>query len=434
MALKAKDDEFLLASIRSIMKEELKPINANIALIQEELRHACQIANDAKSMASDALKIAEETKSSISSVSKSLGESQAAIADVNKLASQAIHMANRTSNTELKQTLDDVFERSLKIETFTRRNNLKLLGVAEKHEENILQEVRQVLAKMECDPNVQISACHRLGPRKAHSKQHRPIMIRFICDEERASVWSKRRNLKDTNIVIQDDYPPAIEQKRKILWPYLTAAFEGDPKNPDAKVSAFMVADKLMINNQTFNYNDLDRIPEYIINRFQNSPNCKKSEAVTVFFSVRNMLSNFFPAPFVVKDIPYNCAEQYISQQKALLFNHQNIAEHVMQISDPKMMKQKVKRLKGFDKDKWIDAAGDILKTALLAKFSQNDRLKNYLLFTGSTQIGEASPSDSVFGIGLSLRHRNVLNPSLWKGANLTGQALMDVRHALQNI
>ena len=62
------------------------------------------------------------------------------------------------------------------------------------------------------------------------------------------------------------------------------------------------------------------------------------------------------------------------------------------------------------------------------AKFLQNTDLKQVLMDTGERTLGEANPSDTMFGIGLSLRSNEAMDRSKWRGVNLLGQTLMDIR------
>ena len=54
-----------------------------------------------------------------------------------------------------------------------------------------------------------------------------------------------------------------------------------------------------------------------------------------------------------------------------------------------------------------------------------------FLLNTKDRIIVEASPVDSIWGIGMAADNPNVTNPELWKGYNLLGYALMEVRDLL---
>ena len=56
-----------------------------------------------------------------------------------------------------------------------------------------------------------------------------------------------------------------------------------------------------------------------------------------------------------------------------------------------------------------------------------------FLLGTGDSIIVEASPLDRVWGIGLGAANELATNPERWRGLNLLGFALMEVRERLRN-
>lgn len=68
----------------------------------------------------------------------------------------------------------------------------------------------------------------------------------------------------------------------------------------------------------------------------------------------------------------------------------------------------------------------------LYSKFSRSRYLQHRLLATGSSLIVYADPEDNILGIGLSADQRESNNPSLWKGPNIYGLALMDLRNYLR--
>ena len=69
-----------------------------------------------------------------------------------------------------------------------------------------------------------------------------------------------------------------------------------------------------------------------------------------------------------------------------------------------------------------------------LLKFTQNAKLMDFLVDTGNKVLVEASPYDTVWGVGLSEDHQDICNPSAWLGQNLLGFALMEVRSKLKSL
>jgi ribA/ribD-fused uncharacterized protein len=64
-------------------------------------------------------------------------------------------------------------------------------------------------------------------------------------------------------------------------------------------------------------------------------------------------------------------------------------------------------------------------------KFSQNEELGLFLKSTGDAVLVEASPRDCIWGIGLGQDNPRALDPVTWRGQNLLGFALMDVREKI---
>lgn len=114
--------------------------------------------------------------------------------------------------------------------------------------------------------------------------------------------------------------------------------------------------------------------------------------------------------------------------EKAALFDDQENRAQVLRAPTPNAAKALGRKVRGFNDKVWLQHRYDIVVRANQAKFSQNQQLNEYLLQTGSRVIVEASPVDNVWGIGLAQDSADANNPKLWKGLNLLGFALMQVR------
>ena len=98
---------------------------------------------------------------------------------------------------------------------------------------------------------------------------------------------------------------------------------------------------------------------------------------------------------------------------------------------DPMKMKKIGRLIQGYDDATWGRHKFQIVVEGNYAKFSQNPHLSSYLCRTGDKVLVEASPYDTIWGIGMSKNDKDVCFPRLWKGENLLEFALMEVRDLL---
>ena len=143
------------------------------------------------------------------------------------------------------------------------------------------------------------------------------------------------------------------------------------------------------------------------------------------------VFSNWFPCEFEIDGIKYNCTEQYMMHQKALLFGDLGIAGRIMESPNPRFQKALGRQVDGFDKEKWEAVCSSIVFKANYAKFTQNEELKQQLLSTGNRILVEASPEDAIWGIGIGESFTGVEDPKNWRGFNLLGWALTLVRQEI---
>ena len=146
----------------------------------------------------------------------------------------------------------------------------------------------------------------------------------------------------------------------------------------------------------------------------------------------KTCFSQWWQTAFVKDGVMYKTAEHFMMAEKARLFNDFEIRKEVIESSHPSEAKKLGRKVKNFDATLWNEHKFAIVKEANLLKFSQHVELKEYLLNTNDRVLVEASPVDSIWGIGLAESDPDAQNPNFWKGENLLGFALMEVRDELK--
>lgn len=157
---------------------------------------------------------------------------------------------------------------------------------------------------------------------------------------------------------------------------------------------------------------------------------------VTCFYEFdeeNGYLSNWYPSRFTVDNIEFTSMEQYTMYQKAITFYDKESAKLILESSNPAHIKKLGKLVENFDPVIWNGVRQPIVYKGLLAKFKQNEDLKEKLLDTNEEILAECSPNDTVWGIGLGINDIRRCDLSAWKGQNLLGFALMVVRTELRN-
>ena len=144
------------------------------------------------------------------------------------------------------------------------------------------------------------------------------------------------------------------------------------------------------------------------------------------------MLSPWWPATFFVDGRAYATAEHYMMAQNAELFGDRDILDAILAATAPSQAKKLGRLVKNYDDERWIAYRFDVAVRGNLAKFGQNPELRDWLLATGETVLVEASPVDSIWGIGLAADDKRAGEPHALPGLNLLGFALMKARQSVQ--
>ncbi len=151
----------------------------------------------------------------------------------------------------------------------------------------------------------------------------------------------------------------------------------------------------------------------------------------TFFFTEASPFSQWFRCAFTVDGVAFTCAEQFMMHGKALLFGDAAVAAKILAASHPREHKALGRKVKNFDDAAWKREREAIVLAGNRAKFTQNPALRELLLATRGTTLVEASPYDRIWGIGLAATDPRAQDPATWRGQNLLGKLLTQLRDEL---
>ena len=130
----------------------------------------------------------------------------------------------------------------------------------------------------------------------------------------------------------------------------------------------------------------------------------------------------------------FNCAEQYMMFHKAMLFGDKETANKIMLAEHPSNHKKLGRLVKNYDQKVWDSHKRKIVYNGNWLKFTQNPKLLAQLLETEDKILVEASPYDPIWGIGLDENAIGIEDNNNWKGENLLGYVITDVRDNIKEL
>lgn len=158
--------------------------------------------------------------------------------------------------------------------------------------------------------------------------------------------------------------------------------------------------------------------------------NYRETDSHIYFYG--SFMSNWYSAPFQVDYVDYDTVEQYFMTKKAIVFKDWEIWAKMMATDDPAEVKRLGRQVKNFDNAYWDLIRFEIMVEGVFQKFNQNPELADALLKTRLKTLVEASPTDVIWGVGLSQNDDRILDSRNWRGQNLLGHALQIVRTRLK--
>ena len=206
--------------------------------------------------------IQEETKAN-SDVRKQfqtdLASQKAEIVKIRKKQTQLD--GHRDEIEDLKARLAEEQEKVTALETYSRRENLRIMNIPEEPDENCSDIVYDIIQN-ELNINVEnmyFHAVHRVGKARSATGDGekaipRPVIVRFLLRSDKDKVMSAKNKLKNSekykDVYITNDYARAIQMERKIL---IKAMFKAKEQDLKAKV----VNRNLIVGNSVFHVGNI---------------------------------------------------------------------------------------------------------------------------------------------------------------------------------
>lgn len=154
-----------------------------------------------------------------------------------------------------------------------------------------------------------------------------------------------------------------------------------------------------------------------------------RSKEVYSNFHIMNGIQYQFVDPNT--GLKFSCSEQHFMWSKANFFGDTNSAAAIASEYNPAEAKLLGRRVNNFNEKAWNCVKLGVMTYSCYLKFSQNPSWGKMLLSTNKRTLVEASPMDCVWGIGLDITDPLILDEKNWKGQNLLGVALGNVRSLL---
>ncbi|CAH3120873.1 unnamed protein product [Porites lobata] len=248
-----EDDEHV--GVGGVMSARLEEMNTKldqvltacgeIALLKDEIR---KLRDEVKNL-KQSLQSAEEE---IESLQESQKETSAQV---------------KENNEDIDFLFEDIGalrRRNIKLEAYTRRENVRIFNVGEEEDENTEELVRSVFVanlKIPADKvnDIRFERVHRISTDNSSLRAPsypKPIIARFSHYQDKEYVRSFYKNLKGTNIGFSDDFPKEIEEIHRKLYPVLKKAKQDKQK-------AFFNFEKLIINGQIYRGKETKDLPYY---------------------------------------------------------------------------------------------------------------------------------------------------------------------------
>lgn len=158
----------------------------------------------------------------------------------------------KEENEKLKQTIKQQDERIESIEREIRKKNVIIKGVEDKEDEKPEEreeKVKGIFERMGMGRmrDEEMTEIRRIGAFSTGKK--RPLLVKFKTWDKKMEMYSHTKNLKGSEVWIDEDYTKAVQERRKYLIPIMKEARQKGQR-------AILKHDKLIVNGEKYGCED----------------------------------------------------------------------------------------------------------------------------------------------------------------------------------
>lgn len=128
-------------------------------------------------------------------------------------------------------------------------------GIEEEEGEDCIDCIRSICAlSLEIREPIEIASAFRMGKKfvsksTRNVRKPRPIIVKFIKRQQRDTVRQNSRKLKESTISISEQFPKAIHEKRKLLFPVYKKAKEAGKRVSFNKDKLFIDGEQTVVKS-----------------------------------------------------------------------------------------------------------------------------------------------------------------------------------------
>lgn len=147
----------------------------------------------------------------------------------------------------------------------------------------------------------------------------------------------------------------------------------------------------------------------------------------------KSFLGNWSKSPSGIEydGFVFPTAEHVFMYIKAKVFGDNEIAEKIKNTDNPREAKDLGRQVKGYDETTWSSRRIGAMYDALMARARSDtkfrDTIVKYVATHWDIQFVEASPFDTIWGVGLDENDPKILDEKNWRGQNLLGKTMTRV-------